>query len=330
MNAGADDDAIVRALAPFLDDVRADLTRRIDKREPALDLQDAVERAHARDAEAVPQAYVIASRDPALLPEPPPTIERPQLIAFLDDVRGQIESHARARELAPAPNPPRRTRRLLFATLVAVAAAALLFPAISAMRRQLVDTDVDASLPAAEMDRASTPSQGESTLRRPSAKRAPAPDELPTSTPPPDEPATSAIPEPPSTAPTRTPAPQRSAPTKGPTLAELDARAQALLKAGDLGGARSALEDLVRRGGTSSYAELAFGDLFTIAHRQHRTTEQTSLWRRYLARFPDGRYADDASAGLCRSADDDACWSAYLRDWPRGSHRAEARRRLEP
>lgn len=328
-----DDDAMVRALAPFLDDVRADLARRIERRQPALDLQDAVERAHALDADAVPHACVLASRDPSLLPDPPqPALDSPQLASFLDDVRGQIESHARRRELAPAPNPPRRMRWPLVATLVGVAAAAVLIPAVSAIRGQAVLADEDATSPAAEMDRASATSQSESTSRRPSAKRSPAP-VLPTldvPAPATDETAAIAIPEPPSSVSTRAPSHARPAPPKGPTLAELDARAQALLKSGDLGGARNALEELVRRGGTTSYAELAFGDLFTLAHRQHRTTEQTTLWRRYLARFPHGRYADDASAGLCRRDDDVECWSTYLREWPRGSHRAEARRRLEP
>jgi len=44
--------------------------------------------------------------------------------------------------------------------------------------------------------------------------------------------------------------------------------------------------------------------------------------------FPEGRFADDARAGLCRrdASDRPACWRAYLEAFPEGSYRAQAER----
>ena len=127
-------------------------------------------------------------------------------------------------------------------------------------------------------------------------------------------------------------APEARRPTKpkAESLAELDARAQAMWRDGDEAGAAELFEQITRRGGKTTYAELAFGDLFSIAHRKYGRRKQTQLWRRYLARFPKGRYADDARASLCRVEDSAECWQAYLRDWPGGVHRTEAKRELAP
>ena len=75
--------------------------------------------------------------------------------------------------------------------------------------------------------------------------------------------------------------------------------------------------------------ELAFGDRFTIAHRNGDASKQVVLWQAYLRRFPKGRLADDARAGLCRHAAQsrrDRCWSEYLRDFPGGAYAEQARR----
>jgi hypothetical protein len=115
-------------------------------------------------------------------------------------------------------------------------------------------------------------------------------------------------------------------------LAELDARAQALWRAGDLDGAEQLFRELVRRGKRGRWAQLAYGELFSLAQR-HPAEQREALWRDYLATFPNGRYAEDARAGLCRRAAGServACWSDYITRHPEGTHAEEARRALEP
>lgn len=116
-----------------------------------------------------------------------------------------------------------------------------------------------------------------------------------------------------------------------PTLDELDARAQQQLGEGDREAARATLENIVRKAGKSSMAQLAYGDLFTLAHARGDTKEQKALWKAYLRKFPSGRFADDARAGLCRHASEDAvdgCWADYLADFPKGAYRGQAHRAL--
>ena len=146
---------------------------------------------------------------------------------------------------------------------------------------------------------------------------------------------------PPDETPSHESPPQESVPQESPTvesprrpkpkaLAQLDARAQRALAAGDLAAADAALAELIRRGGRTALAEAAFGDRFAIAHRLSGAAAQRKLWRAYLKRFKSGRFADDARAGLCRRAlgERDACWQRYLDDFPSGAYRAQAERAL--
>ncbi len=110
-------------------------------------------------------------------------------------------------------------------------------------------------------------------------------------------------------------------------LRDLDAQAQKLLRAGDARGAEQRFEEIVRRGKRTRYADLAYGDLFTLASQRGETKREAKLWRAYLARFPKGRYADDATAGLCRREKDDtrkSCWAGYLGQFPNGVHKSRA------
>jgi hypothetical protein len=112
-------------------------------------------------------------------------------------------------------------------------------------------------------------------------------------------------------------------------LERLDAEAQRRWRAGDLAGAEALFLEIVDQGGRSSYAELAFGDLFTLADQIGDARREQQRWRRYLARFPHGRFADDVRAWQCRRAtgpDAIECWHRYLEDWPEGTYRAEADR----
>jgi hypothetical protein len=119
--------------------------------------------------------------------------------------------------------------------------------------------------------------------------------------------------------------PQRS--TVRPSVDQLRALAEEahrLWRAGDRAGAEAKFERIVKLGGRSSAAELAYGDLFALARQLHDAGKQRARWRAYVKRFPKGRFADDARAGLCRAGGDASCWRDYLRDFPRGSYRSEA------
>lgn len=119
-------------------------------------------------------------------------------------------------------------------------------------------------------------------------------------------------------------------PTLTEKLAALDADAHAAWKSGDFAQAEVKFEALIELAGATRLADLAYGDLFTLARRRGDATREVALWKRYLARFADGRFADDARAGLCRrdAATPQACWSAYLIDFPKGSYRTQAQRAI--
>lgn len=114
-------------------------------------------------------------------------------------------------------------------------------------------------------------------------------------------------------------------------LGQLDREARDAWKRGDLGAAQSGFEAVVKSGGRRMIADLAFGDLFELARQRKDITGESALWRRYVRRFPNGRYADEARAGLCRRESGDAakrCWSAYLADRPHGTYRDQAARAI--
>jgi hypothetical protein len=109
-------------------------------------------------------------------------------------------------------------------------------------------------------------------------------------------------------------------------LRELSERAEAKWRAGELAEAQRLYERVIARGGRRSEAELAYADLFSLV--QQRGGKRRAMWSAYLRKFPDGRFADDARAGLCRTAPEptrEVCWRAYL-DRGGGAYRAEAER----
>ncbi|HWB81995.1 MAG TPA: hypothetical protein VG755_43835 [Nannocystaceae bacterium] len=112
------------------------------------------------------------------------------------------------------------------------------------------------------------------------------------------------------------------------SLKQLDLRAQAALAAGDRELADKLYTQLIARGQKHPLVELAYGERFALA-RPHGASAQRSLWRAYLSSFPQGRFADDAEAGLCRTAaahDKTRCWSAYVAAFPTGAYRDHADR----
>ena len=115
-------------------------------------------------------------------------------------------------------------------------------------------------------------------------------------------------------------------------LDALEAEAEALWRAGDRAGAEALLRRIIRLSRTRRRADLAYGDLFTITRQLYGREREAEVWREYLARFPRGRYADDARAGLCRresASEARTCWSRYMLDFPSGTHRDEAGRATE-
>jgi hypothetical protein len=124
------------------------------------------------------------------------------------------------------------------------------------------------------------------------------------------------------------PPPPRSRPQDERQTVLLE-QAQRQWRAGNIEAAEKTLRTVIRGGRRSLQAQNAYADLFAIAHRHHGPATRGKLWRSYLQRFPRGRYADDARAGLCRlteGATRVTCWEAYLREFPAGSYRVEAER----
>ena len=117
---------------------------------------------------------------------------------------------------------------------------------------------------------------------------------------------------------------QTEAALRRPTLEE---EGQALWERGELAAAEQKFREVLRTTGDGRRTELAFGDLFTLARQLRGSDGQAEVWREYLGRFPRGRFAEDARAGLCQRATSDAratCWRDYLELHPDGAHRALA------
>jgi len=320
-------DAVPPGLATFLVDVRAGLDFAIADARARPDFEDVLVRA----GEAGPRAPApdrASNAADARLDDVPAGLGQ-----FVDDVRSFVATSAHERRLKPVPplrspwGPARwLSRSIVVAGVAAAAGLAALW--LGGLGTRATDRPHDAAPSAAMADR--EPVASESAV-----SRVPAPVKPHRSSPPTNAGDTLELDEIQildDVAPMPAPAPGSEAGT--PKLDDLEAAAAEAWARGALREAESALEQIVRRGGRTRQAELAFGDLFTIAYQRRDAPQQLELWRRYLKRFPRGRYADDARAGVCRmaaAADVRAsCWTRYLADWPRGSHRDEARKHAGP
>lgn len=125
----------------------------------------------------------------------------------------------------------------------------------------------------------------------------------------------------------------RTAPPRVPAdapLRELDSEAQAARSLGELDRADALYAEIIERGQRHPLVELAYGERFTLARRTGPSL-QRKLWNAYLSTYPEGRYADDATAGLCRTSpvdDKAACWQRYLERFPSGTYSVHAQRWL--
>lgn len=220
--------------------------------------------------------------------------------------------------------PRRRGWASLGAGMAAVAAVAAVLVWWSLPRDALAPADADSAY-AAAADRSDASAQAQSVDQRPALRQVARP--TPAVGPPQGgEPTPEALSETPDAATPRVrPTPPR------PSLEALDAEARAAWRSGELDRARRLFERLVSRGRSSERADVAYGDLFTLARRQGDDAALHRYWKRYVRRFPKGRYIDDAQAGLCRAAIGGArtrCWERYLKTRPRGTYLEDAQTAL--
>jgi hypothetical protein len=348
-------------LDAFLRDVAASVEDDLRVDGGCPDLAAVVALAHRLDPEAVPQAAVqeVSAWAPVVTLREGrrrrATRDDPEMLSLLSDVRAQVEQEVALRFAigsSPAPQAPATEgtaanvvplapRRVWVGVLAA--AAALMLVAGGVIGGVLVTRDEAQPLPQSAIHQDPPAGSERSTVRdaaeppgKVSPREAPSPETAPSIETEDEtllEPADAPSGEDARDRKRATPRRAKPAPAvaPAPTLDELDARAHAAWKDGDLAGAEAAFREIVKRAGKGKLADLAYGDLFTLARQSKKPGREAALWREYLEAFPRGRFADDARAGLCRRAEGDersACWTAYLEAMPEGSHRAQAEREL--
>ncbi len=290
------------------------------------DLADVLARARAIDADAVPPGLTALGDD-----GDEAELADAELAVFADALRHEVEGDVEDRAMHPATPPVEEApaRRRAWAILGVLAAAVVAVVAVDALRPDVAQLDAEATpgsmasktVDALAEDDAWTKAAEESKRPEvaPKPRSGPRPEAVPEAAP------TLEI----EAEPESRPAPRAK---RRPTLDELERDAMAAWKAGELARAESLLRVIIGRAGRGTKAELAYGDLFSLAKQRGGATQQTKVWRQYLEKFPNGRHADDARAGLCMRASGEAaskCWAKYLDKHPRGAHASRARRAVE-
>lgn len=334
----------------LMEGARAAVLRDAEEHAATPDFFESVQRARqiAPDEvseEALEQARALAEVLPmrASVSEPGPVDG--ELGSFLAEVVAQREQVAAERRLAPIPATPglqssRRGGRVLGVAL-AMAAAVALAVGIGSLVRTAGQSERDGTVDQAVHQESKDDASASAPHRKPLSSRAdasPSPNLEPRPPPvddaeeegdvePPEE--TSGPESVPTSGENQRKASQR---TKDERMRQLDAEAQARWRAGDLAGAEAKFRELIRVAPSRRWRELAYGDLFALARQAHGPEREVALWREYLQKYPRGRHADDARAGLCRRTSPgerrNACWTDYLSDFPRGAHRGNAERSL--
>jgi hypothetical protein len=342
------------ALDAWLDDVSAAVEHDVHRAHVPWDFAAMLARAHALDP-AVVSAQAVADAEQA---EPVVSLAQRRAVAALgathddpafarliDDVRAATEHDAalRMNGVTPLPAPQRQASgpmgRLVVAAVALAAAVVLGLGVVEGVH--VLRGDDGAPADAALHQGSTRDAAPERAVIDDTPPRVRPPVVAPTEPVPLDAaPLESApldpvvAPAPGATArPTKPRAPKVVPPVvREPSLAErlaaLDGEAHAAWKANDFSTAEAKFEALIELAGTSRLADLAYGDLFTLARRRGDARREVALWKTYLRVFPAGRFADDAQAGLCRrdASDRAACWRAYLEAFPEGSYRAQAER----
>jgi len=325
------------------DRVESELGR--ERRMIVPDFEAVVAAAHERDPKAVSEAALREVREFAPIlrfgefgEASVDDLSDAQLDAWIRDTREFAEAEVAARRLASVPPLSLALSLPLSpARLPALSPARLLVPALALAAVVALGFAVPRLLDAFVADNyseAESANQSEYLGPEPSPERGAQTRLLPA--PPPNEPVlqravTHSEPRPETVRRVR----QRAKPVPVPDakrgekdrVKALDAEAQARWAKGDLEGAEQRFREIIEIAGRGRHADLAYGDLFTLARQRRDHSSQRTLWQEYLEQFPRGRFADDARAGLCRRAPDDqrvGCWQAYLQDFPSGVHRRAA------
>lgn len=322
-------------LDAFVAEAIGTLDRDMGSRAVARSFGDVLARAHRLDPQRVPASVLAEDRRSRRVVELRPHRESAEVAVreraldeLITDARIELETEiAQARPMSstlrpPAPQHHRGMRWGALAGGLAVAAA-LVLAALN------VTTSTQRTTDDEKHQAFAFPNDGRGTEQSLELRPAPrAASEEPARAAPEVEPEPVVEEQPAVAAPRERPRPA-AAPTRQERMRALDERAQKLWRAGSVDAAERTFEELIALAGEDRLAELAYADLFSIAHRRGDDRRQVELWHEYLERFPTGRYADDARAGLCRQSRGDAelaCWAAYLHEMPRGSYRAEATR----
>jgi hypothetical protein len=327
-----------------LDDRRPDLVKAARDAAALLDAQIAAARPAPDFAAMLARARAL---DPDAVPADPPPLapviplgraddDADALAPFTAALRGELDAKIAERRMASIPPlaAPGRKRTLAVALGVAFAAAAAVLLVLLLPERLgggggssgvAANADVEPS-GAQRTEPAGRPEEHVRTDIRTVPVEPPAPgpelEVAPVVDQPQPEPAHARGRRPRASAPKDMP--ERSPAPAGPSLED---EAQALWERGELAAAERKYREIVDLAGIGLRAELAYGDIFALARQIRGPEGQAAAWREYLDKFPSGRFADDARAGLCRRAAADeraACWQDYLDRHPRGSHRKQA------
>ena len=320
-------DVTEEALTGFVVDSREALDRRIESAPRSATFDEMMQRAHALAPDVVDASKLAESSGLA----PVVDLHRPRedngLDRFVQEARGGVEAKVRERRMGPistGPVPavaPAGGKRWIAAVVVAAAgllgvvyfaAPQIMTPSVTEEAEQALLIEDRAGTEGDAVERAPEP-----VPKRPAERAEPAPAV--------EEPEAEPEPE----VDVEVPRARPRVPVAKVDLVSLAAEAERQWRAGELAAAEKTLRKIVKRGGRSRHAENAFSDLFALAHRRGDRSARKRWWRAYLDRFPRGRFADDARAGLCRAAPDAkrvACWTQYLSRHPKGSYRSEAER----
>lgn len=315
----------------FEDALRARIEAQLADVQPDFeDLMRRVERTAQSDLDPTPTPHADADVDAARDAD-----DRRVLQPFVLAYRGRLDEGLSRVDMREDAADAARRRAWWFGLVAAAAALLLAWFASSAGLGSRDATPIAPGSTAVDQARthepreAATTSDSSSAEHRRASSKAP---ELPVDAEPEIAPEPTAAPRP---APESQPKPRQAARTKPASIDEriaaLDAAAQAAWRKGEKREAQRKFQRIVDIGGKRPAVELAYGELFALGRQLGDSP--TKLWRAYLQRFPRGRYAEDAKAGLCRRSTGPAarsCWSEYAKAFPGGTHLDEAAQASDP